>query len=70
MTVQDVYLSFSDSEDDNSSGWECFNEDDIYDGSDNGDEIIYQIPDLEAELPDIMVCLPVSLRMFRGTDIT
>ena len=67
--VQDMYLSFSDPEDDDTSSEECFNEDDIYDGSDNGDEIIYPLPDLEAESPDGVVCPPLTQGV-HGTDVT
>jgi hypothetical protein len=55
--VQPTYVSVSDPEEDNSSGVESFDEDDIYDGSENGDEVIYRFPDSEAQSPvDSMVC--------------
>jgi hypothetical protein len=55
--------SLSDPEDDDSSGVESFDEDDIYDGLENGDDVIYQIPDSEAHSPvDGMVCPPLHPR--------
>ena len=50
------YISLSDPEDEDSSGVESFDEDDIYDGSDNADEVIYQIPDSNAQAPYKIVC--------------
>jgi hypothetical protein len=57
--VHPTYISFSDPEDNDSSGVESFDEDDIYDGSENGDDVIYPIPDSEAQSP---VCPPPHSR--------
>jgi hypothetical protein len=58
--LRHTYTSFSDPEDDVSSGVESFDEDDMY-GSENGDEILSQGPDPDREentpLED-MVCQP------------
>jgi hypothetical protein len=64
--LRHTYTSFSDPEDDVSSGVESFDEDDMY-GSENGDEILSHHPDPEREerspLED-MVCHP-STQYFR-----
>jgi hypothetical protein len=58
--IHPSYVSASDLEEDNSSGVESFDEDDIYDGSENRDEIIYTFLDLEVYSPlGDMVCPPL-----------
>ncbi|KAI9438482.1 hypothetical protein H4582DRAFT_2076083 [Lactarius indigo] len=59
MSIKDVHLTFtgtytgiSDPEDDASSGLESFDEDDMY-GSDNGDDIICNIPDTDEESQEL-----------------
>ncbi|KAI9438064.1 hypothetical protein H4582DRAFT_2076658 [Lactarius indigo] len=59
MSIKDVHLTFtrtytgvSNPEDDASSGLESFDEDDMY-GSDNGDDIICNIPDTDEESQEL-----------------
>jgi hypothetical protein len=58
-----THISLSDPEEDNSSGMESFDEDDIYDGSENGDEVIFQSPDANTQSPLYgTVCPPLRSR--------
>lgn len=61
--VKHTYVSVSDPEEDVSSGMESFDEDDIYDGSENSDDIIYEYHNSEDLSPLYgMVRLPVPHR--------
>jgi hypothetical protein len=58
--VHPIYIDVSDPEEGDSSGADSFDEDDIYDGSDNGDDIIYHFPKLDVHSSvDSMVCPPL-----------
>lgn len=57
VNLTTIYVELPKSEYDDSSDMESFNEDDIYDGSENSDEIIYHNIDSHMQLLDDMVCL-------------
>jgi hypothetical protein len=64
-SIWDAYRTiygFSESDDDDSSSGESFDEDDMYDGLENKDDIIYRNPDSDTRLVLGSVCLSRHVR--------